>query len=90
MSAFILSTYYYSGLGQILGPAGLWSPQTERTEQREPHEDASLSQTGEPMTATMQSFEAVIISSGAEQPRAVYPGAASCEVKVERRGNVIE
>ena len=33
----------------------------------------------------MQSFEAVIISSGAEQPRAVYPGAASCEVKVEKK-----
>ena len=34
-------------------------------------------------------FDSVIISSGAEQPRAVYPGATSSEVKVER-GTAIE
>ena len=36
----------------------------------------------------MQSFEAVIISSGAKQPRAVHPGAASCEVKVGRKNSM--
>ena len=34
-------------------------------------------------------LDSVIISSGAEQPRAVYPGATSSEVKVER-GTAIE
>ena len=43
-----------SGLGQVLGPAGIWSPETERPEQGEPHEDASLSQAGETVSATQE------------------------------------
>ena len=44
---FALHSFYCLGLGQVLGEAWVWSPQTDWPEQGEPHEDASLSKTGQ-------------------------------------------